>query len=624
MQQQDVRADKFIYICIIRVCNAEGALLQGQLVHTLLIEGNLRLDKDVLKVLIDMYAMCGCISDACRVFESSSYQDALSWGVLISACVEGGHSQLAFRSFTKMQELGLTPDGATIACILKACGCNDDILQSKLIHHHLISEDDYLDSKIGNILISTYFKCGLLREAAYVFEQVPNLTVTSWDSIISGYSRNGYGFQALEYFQKMQAQGTAPGPSTFACALKSCGIEQLSCQGRLLHDQIVRNGIEKNLVVGNSLVDMYANCGGFSDAQNVFMNMTLKDKISWGAILSCNSICGNLSNVLELYSEMRTDGIQLDNVTASYVIKTCSITGLTKLGRLIHDQVIRYGIETDVVVGTALVDMYAKFSSPKEAQQTCGKIQDVNEIACTALLSAFAQDNQIHLIKGLINDLETEGFVPDTHTHRSIATTLTHSGRSNETNQYIEDIIEGSVIKPATNHFNYVVDSLSRIGQLQKAAELLLTMPLPPDVTGWVSLLTACQMFGNTDVGLECLDNVAKLNCSGTGSFVMIAQMYADAQKWTKVSNILDIRKNVGAWKIPGQAWLEVIDGIHRFSTGDSLSPQTEVLSYKVVRRKMREQGFIPQLNLVMEFTAKYDANEAVFSDSRFTQDEVS
>ncbi|MCO5610477.1 hypothetical protein L7F22_064715 [Adiantum nelumboides] len=606
MQKQGIKADKFIYLLITKACGTECIITHGRQVHTLITEVNSIVDIDLVNALVEMYAKCGFVDDACKTFESSPHEDASSWGVLIAACTENGFPQLGFRFFTRLLELGLTPDSATLMCILKMCGIMEDTQQGRLVHGYLLSDVVYLDSVIGNSLISMYFKCGRLMEAANVFENLMDPNSVSWDSMIAGYSRNGHGHSALELFQIMQ-QHVTPGPSTFACTLKACGIEGLSYQGRLLHDQILRNGLEKDLVVGNALVDMYAKCGGLNDAQKVFTSLTLKDEVSWGAIISCSSVYGDPSNVLQLYARMQLDGIKPDKVTASCAAKACSSIGVLKLGRLIHDEVLKSSIETDVVAGTAIVDMYSKFQSPKEAFKTFDRIQHVNEASWTAVISASVQEGRMQRAEGWLNDLRTLGFVPDERTYTSILAARTRTGQIRETSLYTENAMEGSAFTPAIDHFNCVIDSLGRVGQLNEAEEVLLTMPIPPDIIGWVSLLTACQTFGNTGVGSVCLDHVARLDLNGTGSYIMTANMFADAQKWQKVSSVLNIRKSVGAWKVPGQAWLELEEGLWVFNVGEGLASHGEARSFKAVRKKMREQGFVPQVDLVLEYNSKFE-----------------
>ncbi|KAI5070701.1 hypothetical protein GOP47_0015044 [Adiantum capillus-veneris] len=621
MQKQGVKADKCIYLLIIKACGTECNVLHGRLVHNLFVEGNSKVDMDLVNSLVDMYAKCGFIEDACKTFESSSHQGASAWGALIAACIENGFPQTTFGLFARLQELGLTPDNASLVSILKACGNTEDIQKGRLVHSYLMSDGNYFDSLIGNSLISMYFKCGLLREAANVFKHLKDPDSISWDSMIAGYSQNGHGVSALECFQTMQEQGLSPGPSTFACTLKACSIEGLSCQGRLLHDQILRNGVEKDLVVGNALVDMYAKCGGLDDAQKVFTSMTLRDEVSWGAILACNSLHGDPSNVLQLFARMQLDGIKPDRVTASCAAKACSSIGVMKLGKLIHDKVLKSGLETNVVVGTALVDMYVKFQSPKEALKAYDRIQHANEASWTAIMSASVQEGQMQHVKGWVNDLRMEGFVPDNRTHTSILAAGTRTGQIKEASLYIKNTMDGNAITPGIDHLNCVIDALGRVGQLNEAEEVLLTMPMAPDIIGWVSLLTACQTFGNMEVGSVCLDHVAKLDLNGTGSYVMTANMYADAQKWHKVSSVLNIRKSVGAWKLPGKAWLELAEGLHVFNVGEGLAAQGEVCSFKAVKKKMREQGFVPQVDLVLENRSEFEVSEnlLVSASSKFT-----
>eukprot|EP00250_Pteridium_aquilinum_P035727 c9868_g1_i1 orf=2-316(+) len=103
-----------------------------------------------------------------------------------------------------------------------------------------------------------YAKCGLLMEAHEVFHEVSTRNVVSWTALISGYVEHGFANEALHCFEQMRLDGVPPDVVTFVCILKACGNVGATDTGQDLHGEIERKGLlERDIVVGNTLIDMY-------------------------------------------------------------------------------------------------------------------------------------------------------------------------------------------------------------------------------------------------------------------------------------------------------------------------------------------------------------------------------
>jgi pentatricopeptide repeat protein len=75
---------------------------------------------------------------------------------------------------------------------------------------------------------------------------------------------------------------------------------------RSVHEQIVLSGYESITFVGNSLVDMYAKCGSVEDAWRVFNKMSLRNVVSWNALILGHVKCGQGQKALELFQQMHS------------------------------------------------------------------------------------------------------------------------------------------------------------------------------------------------------------------------------------------------------------------------------------------------------------------------------
>jgi pentatricopeptide repeat protein len=103
--------------------------------------------------------------------------------------------------------------------------------------------------------------------------------------MILGHVKCGQGQKALELFQQMQQEGVRPDSVTFVGVLNAYASVVALERGRRVHHQIIQSGLELDLFVVNSLVDMYAKCGSMEDAWKMFHKMPSQDVVTWTAIL---------------------------------------------------------------------------------------------------------------------------------------------------------------------------------------------------------------------------------------------------------------------------------------------------------------------------------------------------
>ena len=95
---------------------------------------------------------------------------------------------------------------------------------------------------------------------------LPIRNEVSWSALIKGYTHNGKDHEALSCLEQMRAEGISPNAITFISILKACGNTGAINEGIKIHDEIEtrRDLLEKNIVLGTVLVDMYVKCEIFS------------------------------------------------------------------------------------------------------------------------------------------------------------------------------------------------------------------------------------------------------------------------------------------------------------------------------------------------------------------------
>ncbi len=150
---------------------------------------------------MDMYAKCGSIEDAWRVFNKMPFQNVVTWSTMILGHVKCGQGQKALGLFQQMQQEGVQPDSITFAGVLKACASMVAIEKGRCVHQDIIQSGLESDVFVGSSLVNMYAKCGSMEDAWRVFNKMPSRTVVTWNAILGGCAMNGHGKEALKYFE---------------------------------------------------------------------------------------------------------------------------------------------------------------------------------------------------------------------------------------------------------------------------------------------------------------------------------------------------------------------------------------------------------------------------------------
>ncbi|KAF8399779.1 hypothetical protein HHK36_015649 [Tetracentron sinense] len=214
-----------------------------------------------------------------------------------------------------------------------------------------------------------------------------------------------------------------------------------------------------------------------------------------------------------------------------------------KTGKQIHQPLRRYGCSNDLYVNAALVDMYAKCGEIEAARLVFNKMADRDLVSWTSMISGYAHNGYnsetlefFDLMRGLevkpnrvslLSVLLACDVKPNQVTFTCILSACSHSGLLEEEQRYFGMMSKEFGIAPMLNHYACMVDLLGRAGQLSKAENLIENIPVELDSSIWGSLLGACRIYGDLDLGERIADRIFQLNPTHAGYHVMLANIYA-------------------------------------------------------------------------------------------------
>ncbi|KAI5075041.1 hypothetical protein GOP47_0011002 [Adiantum capillus-veneris] len=509
--KRDSRVISLSFVNSLKACAKRQDLYQGSRIHADIRDSGL-LEKNIYlgNSLVSMYAKCGALVRAQQVVDELRVRDVVSWTALITGYVQHGQGKEALCCFCRMRSEGLSPNAITYACILKACGITQEVDMGEQMHGEIVNKG-LLENNVvlGSALVDMYAKCGVFSKARKVLDELPVRNVVSWSALIAGYVRQGQGEEALGCFQKMKSEGLSPDAITYACILKACGITQDANMGKQIHDEIASQGLlEKEIMVGSALVDMYAKCGAFTKAHKMLDELPVHDVVSWSALIARYAQEGKGQEALSCFQKMRSKGFSPNAITYACILKACGITQDIDMGKQIHDEIVSQGLlGKDVVLGSALVDMYAKCGVLAKAQNVLDKLPVRDAVTWSALIAGYAQQGHGHEALGCFKRMRSEGFSPDAVTYACVlkACGITQDVGMGE--KIHEKIASQGLLKDYVKLGNALVDMYVKCGLLAKAQNIFDELPVR-NVVSWSALIAGYAQKGQAQEALGCFQRM--------------------------------------------------------------------------------------------------------------------
>ncbi|MCO5580820.1 hypothetical protein L7F22_034692 [Adiantum nelumboides] len=358
MRLSEVPPTAVTCVCCLNTC---GDLKFGQGMHLELYKLGIESNKYVESALVDFYAKFGLFTEALKVFNELKVRNTVSWTALIGGYADHSLSEEAMHFFGKMISEGIPVDAVTLFFSLKVCEEKIALSRGQELHTFVLSEGFERDPYIGSMLVEMYATCGFLRDAEEVFCRLVAPTVASWTSLIVGYSKNGLCVEAVNCVDTMFLKSFPLNAIAFACSLRVCANAGVLNQGRQIHTKLVKQGIEKDILVGKALVDFYAKCSLLLEAQNVFDKLSSTSSVSWTVLITGHACQGENLQIFELFHRMEKQGIEPDNVTFLSLLTACSHVGLVEEGEEYFAYMCRcYRIAPSMDHLNCVVDIYSR------------------------------------------------------------------------------------------------------------------------------------------------------------------------------------------------------------------------------------------------------------------------
>jgi pentatricopeptide repeat protein len=547
-----VRPDRFVLASAVSACSALGFLEGGREIHCYAYRTAAETDPSLVNALIDMYCKCSRISLARKLFDCMENRNRVSWTTMIAGYMKNSFDVEAMDMFWQLSRAGWQPDVFACTSILNSCGSLAAIWQGRQVHAHAIKANLESDEYVKNSLIDMYAKCECLTEARAVFEALVEDDAVSYNAMIEGYARLGDLTGAVEVFNKMRYCSLKPSLLTFVSLLGVSSSRSDIDLSKQIHGLIVKSGTSLDLYAGSALIDVYSKFSLVDDAKLVFSLMNNRDMVIWNAMIFCLAQNEHGEEAVKLFNQLRISGLIPNEFTfVALVTVACTLASMFH-GQQFHAQIIKTGMDSDPRVSNALIDMYAKCGFIKEGRLLFDLALGKDVICWNSMISTYAQHGHAEEALHVFRMMTENGVEPNYVTFVGVLSACSHAGLADEGLHHFDSMKTKYAIEPGTEHYASVVNLFGRSGKLQAAKEFVEKMPIEPTAAVWRSLLSACHLFGNVEIGRYATEMALLADPTDSGPSIVMSNIYASKGLWVDAQKLRQGMDRAGVVKEPG------------------------------------------------------------------------
>ncbi|XP_041996246.1 pentatricopeptide repeat-containing protein At1g06140, mitochondrial-like [Salvia splendens] len=537
----------------------------------------------IAQKLIFSYCQFRCPFEGQSVFDSLFFKNTHLCNTLLSGYGKNRmfeESLCLFREMCRGSDFGAVDD-FTFSVIFKIAGEFGDVLVGKMVHSRSLKSALVFDTVVGNSLMSMYEKFGCFGDAFKVFDEMPLRNVSSWNALISSYSKGGWsssvcGLGIWDIVREMQSQGFKFDAFTVSMLLSLCGEE--GGHGRELHCYIVRNGLNSSCVhIGCGLIAMYSKNGGVDLGRRVFDRMECRNVYAWTAIINGYANCGKFDDALFLFRGMQCgeDDNGPNKVSLVAILPACSsIAGLIG-GKQIHGFAVRRGVNHDLSLCNTLIDMYSKCGSLSYASKVFEhECTQKDAISWCSMICGYGLHCQGENSVTLFDRMLQNGLIkPDTSLVVGVLSACSKSGLIRDGLRIYDYVVAKCKIIPSVEICACMVDMLGKSGQLDEALDFIKNMNVDPSPSIWGALLSASALHGNSEMQELAYKSLIMMEPDNSSNYISLSNLYASSKRWDVVAEVRQVMRKRGLRKVPGCSWISMNGAAHSFVVADKSHP---------------------------------------------------
>ena len=612
MMELDVKCNEFTLTTVLKGCANSKNLKQGQVIHSLIIKCGYESNEFIGCGLVDMYSKCGLAIDAIGVFKTIKKPDIVVWSALITCLDQQGQSEESIKLFHLMRLGDTLPNQYTICSLLSAATNTGNLQYGQSIHACVWKYGFETDVAVSNALVTMYMKKGCVHDGTKLYESMVDRDLISWNAYLSGLHDCGMYDRPLTIFYHMLEEGFIPNMYTFISILGSCSCLFDVHYGRQVHAHIIKNQLDDNNFVCTALIDMYAKCMYLEDADVAFNRLSVRDLFTWTVIITNYAQTNQGEKALNYFRQMQQEGVKPNEFTLAGCLSGCSSLASLEGGQQLHSMVFKSGHVSDMFVGSALVDMYAKCGCMEEAEALFEALIRRDTIAWNTIICGYAQNGQGNKALTAFRMMLDEGISPDGVTFTGILSACSHQGLVEEGKEHFNSMYRDFGISPTVDHCACMVDILGRVGKFDELEDFIQKMQLSQNALIWETVLGASKMHNNLVLGEKAANKLFELQPEEESSYILLSNIFATEGRWDDVKRVRSLMSSKGVKKEPGCSWVEANGQVHTFVSHDYSHPQIQEIHLKLdeLDRELASIQYVPKTEYVLHNVGETEKKE--------------
>ncbi|CAN1234658.1 Pentatricopeptide repeat-containing protein At1g43980, mitochondrial [Linum perenne] len=437
-----------------------------------------------------------------------------------------------------------------------------------------------------NICLKGLVSFGHTEKACEVFDEMPERDVVSWNSVIVGHTSCGHVDRALEKFRKMQISGVRPSEYTYSILMS---VVSTARHVKELHGSSIRRGLTtSNVVVGNSLIDLYgilglpyyalsvflsmesaaihmfSKCNRFGDSVKLFEELEHWDSAVCSTMISCYTCHRFTEEALRLFVLTLREDIRPTEFTFSSMLSSV-YSFPSDQGTQIHSLVVKLGYESDAIVASSLVDMYSKYGLVDYAMEIFLTMTTRDLTCWNTLIMGLTHNSKVQEAVQTFEQLLRSGPPPDRITFFAVLLACTKGGFIDEGISLFSSMVADYGITPGNEHFSCLVNLLCQAGRLDEAVRVIKQMPYEPGSLVWESLLYACSLHLSDPNLLEGLAVwLMDIIPEPSLPYLLLARIYEKQGRWESLLRLKNIMKG-RVKEVVGFSWIGIKNRVYLF-----------------------------------------------------------
>lgn len=537
---------------------SQPTLLSTKQLHAVITRTHLSGDPFYATRVVQAYALSNHLVYARRVFDETPQRSVFLWNSIIRAYARANDFDEAFSMFGQMLRSEIRPDNFTYACLMRACCDEADLDGLKIVHGGAVVSGLGWDSICGSALVTAYSRLGHVDEASRVFYAMSesHQDLVMWNSMISGYGHLCAWDKGLKLFSEMRSLGRLPDGYTLVGLISGLADMSFIVVGQSIHGLCMKSCLDSDAYVGAALVSMYARCRCMDSACKVFGGLSQPDLVAWSALVMGYCQCGDGEKALLIFRKLTIECRMVDHVLISSVLVAIAQLANVRPGKEIHGFVLRCGLESNIMVSSALIDMYSKCGFLDEGMHIFEHMADRNIITYNSIILGLGLHGLASQAFQLFEEILSIGVNPDHCTFSALLCACCHAGLIEDGKKIFRRMEDEFCLQPGTEHYVYMVKLLGTAGELEEAFDFIQSLPQPVDPGVWGALLSCCEMCGNSTMAGIVAQQLFQMEPEKGAYRVMLSKTYASDGRWSDVKKLRDEIIDGRLKKIPGLSWI--------------------------------------------------------------------